>query len=127
MVAFWYVVLVILLAGYAILDGFDLGVGVLSLFVARTDDERRTVISAIGPVWDGNEVWLITFGGTLFMAFPAVYAAGFSGFYLPMIIVLWLLIARGLSLEFRAQLTDPLWRTVMDAGFFLSSLMLSIV
>src|SRR5204862_3945043 len=90
----WYVILAGILIGYAILDGFDLGAGILHLVVARTDRERRMVPQAIGPVWNGNEVWLIVWGGLLFLAFPRVYAVGFSGFYLALVIVLWLLMGR---------------------------------
>jgi cytochrome d ubiquinol oxidase subunit II len=127
MATFWFLVLGFLLVGYAVLDGFDLGVGILHLWVARNNEERRTVLNAIGPVWDGNEVWLITGGATLFMAFPRVYAAGFSGFYLALIIVLWLLMGRGLSLEFRARLSDPLWRTALDVTFWGSNVLLALL
>src|SRR4030088_1677527 len=92
-----------LLAVYVVLDGFDFGVGILNRVVARTDDERRTVLAAIGPIWDGNEVWLVAAGGVLFMAFPRVYATAFSGFYLALMVVLWLLILRGVAIEFRSH------------------------
>src|SRR5207237_1155993 len=95
--------------------------------VARTDAERRQVLAAIGPVWDGNEVWLIAAGGTLFFAFPVAYAAAFSGFYLPLMLVLWLLILRGISIEFRSHLANPLWRPFWDAVFALASLLLAVV
>jgi cytochrome d ubiquinol oxidase subunit II len=109
-----------LLAGYAILDGFDLGVGFWHLF-ARKDEERRIFLKAIGPVWDGNEVWLLTGGGALFAAFPPVYASVFSGFYLALILVLLGLIFRVVSIEFRSQLQDPGWRTRWDVAFSLGS------
>jgi cytochrome d ubiquinol oxidase subunit II len=123
----WYCILLLLLAGYAVLDGFDLGAGVLHLWVARTNQERRTVLNAIGPVWDGNEVWLLAFGGALLLSFPRVYAASFSGFYLALIIVLWLLMGRGISLEFRGRINDPLWRGFWDAIFWVSSTLLAIL
>lgn len=116
----WYVLVGVLLAGYAMLDGFDLGVGVLYPFIARTDAERRTLRHAIGPVWDGNEVWLLTGGGALFAAFPMVYATVFSGFYLALTLVLFGLIFRAVSLEFRAR--DEAWARVWDNAFFLGSL-----
>jgi len=127
MSTFWFLILGFLLGGYAVLDGFDLGVGILHLWVARTNEERRIVLNAIGPVWDGNEVWLITGAASLFLAFPAVYAAGFSGFYLPLIMVLWMLMGRGLSLEFRGRLDDPLWRLALDVIFSVSSFLLVLV
>src|SRR5258707_3032983 len=111
-----------MITAYVFLDGFDLGAGVLHLLIARTDPERRTVIRTIGPVWDGNEVWLVAGGGTLYFAFPLLYASGFSGFYLPLMIVLWLLILRGIGVELRMHLGFPAWRSVFDGGLFLSSL-----
>src|SRR5947209_2288446 len=123
----WYCILALGLSVYAVLDGFDLGVGVLHLWVARDNVERRTVLSAIGPVWDGNEVWLIAGGGLLVLSFPHVYAAGFSGFYLPLIMVLWLLMTRGLSLEWRANVDSPMWRGAADVLFSVSSGLLAIV
>jgi cytochrome d ubiquinol oxidase subunit II len=112
---------------YAILDGFDLGVGTLYLWIARNEDERRTALLSIGPVWDGNEVWLIAGGGLLVLSFPRVYASGFSGFYLPLMMVLWLLMGRGLSLEWRANVANPLWRTAADTVFAWSSILLALV
>jgi cytochrome d ubiquinol oxidase subunit II len=112
---------------YVLLDGFDLGAGAIHLLVAKTDEERRQVLASVGPVWDGNEVWLIAAGGTLFLAFPALYAAGFSGFYLPLMIVLWLLILRGISIEFRNHITSRVWHPFWDSLFSLSSLLLAIV
>jgi cytochrome d ubiquinol oxidase subunit II len=116
-----------MLAIYAVLDGFDFGVGILHRFVATNDAERRTVLRAIGPVWDGNEVWLIASGGVLFMAFPEVYAMAFSGFYLALMILLWLLILRGVAIEFRSHQSNLLWREFWDTVFSLSSAMLAIV
>ena len=127
MATFWFLVVGFLISGFAVLDGFDLGVGILHLWVARNNHERRTVLNAIGPVWDGNEVWLITGGASLFLAFPRVYAAGFSGFYLALIIVLWLLMGRGLSLEFRGRIDDPLWRTALDVIFAGCSALLALL
>src|SRR6059036_3422793 len=99
-----------MIAMYVMLDGFDLGVGALHLMLARTEEEREEATAAIGPVWNGNEVWLIASGGVLFMAFPLAYASAFSGLYFGLILVLWLLIGRGLALELRHQIADPLWR-----------------
>ena len=117
----WFLLIGALLVGYAILDGFDLGVGVLHLF-ARDDHERRLYINAIGPVWDGNEVWLLTGGGAMFAAFPVVYATIFSGFYLAMMLLLFALIFRAVSMEFRGQVDHPVWRRVWDWAFGLGSL-----
>jgi cytochrome d ubiquinol oxidase subunit II len=111
--ALWFWIVAVMMAMYVVFDGFDLGVGILLPFVARTEDEKQQAIRAIGPVWDGNEVWLLAGGGTLFFAFPLVYASSFSGFYMPLMIVLWLLILRGLSVELRGHFPDLLWR-----GFF---------
>ncbi len=122
----WFCLVAIMLAGYVVLDGFDIGAGILHLFVARTDDERRIVLRSIGPVWDGNEVWLLAAGGTLYFAFPALYAAGFSGFYLPLMMVLWLLILRGISIEFRGHVAGRIWTSFWDATFALSSLLLAV-
>src|SRR5260370_24693378 len=102
---------------YAGLDGFHMGVGIVYLLAARTDAERRTLLGSIGPVWDGNEVWLIAGGGTLFFAFPAAYASGFSGFYLPLMMVLWLLIMRGTAVEFRNHIVSPVWTVFWDVVF----------
>ena len=110
MVTVWFCLVTIVIAGYVLLDGFDLGAGIVQLFVARSDRESGQVLSSIGPVWDGNEVWLLAAGGTLLFAFPALYASAFSGFYLSLIIVLWLLILRGISIEFRPHVDNPLWR-----------------
>ncbi len=122
----WFYIIAVMIAVYVILDGFDLGTGILHLFVARNDDERRTVLQSIGPVWDGNEVWLIAAGGVLVLAFPRLYAVAFSGFYLPLMIVLWLLILRAISIEFRSHLESVVWRPLWDAFLFLSSLLLAV-
>jgi cytochrome d ubiquinol oxidase subunit II len=127
MEAAWFAIVSVMLAVYAVLDGFDFGVGVVHRLVARTDEERRTVLAAIGPVWDGNEVWLIAAGGVLFMAFPTVYATAFSGFYMAFMIVLWLLILRGVAIEFRSLQDQPLWRAFWDTVFSLASVLLAVV
>ncbi len=123
----WFYIVAVMVAVYVVLDGFDFGAGILSLFVAKNDPERRSVYAAIGPFWDGNEVWLLAGGGALFFAFPKAYAAGFSGFYLPLTMVLWLLMMRGLSIEFRSKEESPLWRSFWDGAFFLSSSLMAIV
>jgi cytochrome d ubiquinol oxidase subunit II len=124
---FWFFIVACMVAVYVVLDGFDFGAGILHLWIAKTDTERRTVLGAIGPVWDGNEVWLLASGGMLVFAFPKVYAAGFSGFYLPLMMVLWLLILRGLSVEFRSHQENPLWRSFWDGTFAFSSTLMAIV
>ena len=122
----WFILLGILLIGYAILDGFDLGVGILHP-IARTDTERRLFMNSIGPIWDGNEVWLITFGGALFAAFPEAYATVFSGFYLAFMLLLLALIFRAVSLEFRSKNKSTLWRAFWDYAFFGSSLLATLL
>ncbi len=122
----WFWIVAVMLTVYVVLDGFDLGVGIVYLFVARTEQERRQAMHAIGPVWDGNEVWLLAGGGTLFFAFPLLYASSFSGFYLPLTIVLWLLMVRGLSIELRSHTHDSVYKTFFDATFFLSSAVLAV-
>lgn len=117
----WFVLVGVLFTGYAMLDGFDLGVGALHLFT-RTDEERRLMINSIGPVWDGNEVWLVTGGGALFAAFPEVYATVFSGFYLPFILLLVALIFRAVAIEFRSKRPMRWWREIWDWGFALGSI-----
>jgi len=115
-----------MLAAYVILDGFDIGAGIIHLFVAKNDAERRAVLASIGPVWDGNEVWLIAAGGTLYFAFPGLYASSFSGFYLALMIVLRLLILRGISIEFRSHVHSDLWSAFWDATFACASILLAI-
>ncbi|HYX51927.1 MAG TPA: cytochrome d ubiquinol oxidase subunit II, partial [Candidatus Limnocylindrales bacterium] len=122
----WFWLVAIMITGYVVLDGFDLGAGVMHLFIARTDEERRTVIRTIGPVWDGNEVWLLAGGGTLYFAFPLLYASSFSGFYLPLMIVLWLLILRGIGVELRLHMDSPVWRGFFDGCFAISSILLAV-
>jgi cytochrome d ubiquinol oxidase subunit II len=117
----WFILIAILYIGYFILEGFDLGVGILNPFVAKTDTERRMVINTIGPHWDGNEVWLITAGGATFAAFPNWYATLFSGFYLPLLLMLIALIIRGVAFEFRSKDENPRWRAVWDWSIFAGS------
>src|SRR4051812_49367169 len=112
---------------YVVLDGFDLGVGALHRPLGKTEEEREQTTASIGPVWNGNEVWLLASGGVLFLAFPAAYASAFSGLYFGLIIVLWLLVGRGLALEMRHELDNPLWRAAGGTGFFLSSARLAPV
>jgi cytochrome bd ubiquinol oxidase subunit II len=122
----WFWLVAVMIVGYVVLDGFDLGVGVLHLFLPRNDLERRTMLASIGPVWDGNEVWLLAGGGTLYFAFPLLYASAFSGFYLPLMIVLWLLILRGISLELRNHIEVGVWRALLDGLFGIASALLTI-
>ena len=123
----WFVVLAFMLAGYAVLDGFDLGVGTIHLFLGRNTRERSTLVDAIGPVWNGNEVWLLAAGGSMVVAFPHLYAASFSGFYLALMLVLWLLLLRGLGIEFRHQIDNDLWRHAWDLAFSISSALLALL
>ncbi len=122
----WYTIIGVLLIGYAILDGFDLGVGALHLF-CKGDYNRRIMLNSIGPVWDGNEVWLITAGGALFAAFPHVYATAFSGFYMPFILLLIALIFRAVSIEFRSKEPGKRWRQFWDIGFSGGSIIAAIL
>jgi cytochrome d ubiquinol oxidase subunit II len=126
MAALWFWLLAGVLAAYAVLDGFDFGVGMLHFMVAKTRDERDTLLRSIGPVWDGNEVWLVAAGGTLFAAFPTLYATAFSGFYLPLMIVLWLLLFRALGIELRHHIDNLLWHQLWDVAFSASSLLLAL-
>jgi cytochrome d ubiquinol oxidase subunit II len=122
----WFCLVALMITAYVVLDGFDLGAGIVHLGVARSESERRMVIRSIGPVWDGNEVWLLAAGGTLYFAFPRLYASSFSGFYLPLMIVLWLLILRGIAIEFRSHLDSPVWKPFWDATFTLASGLLAV-
>jgi cytochrome bd ubiquinol oxidase subunit II len=122
----WFWIVAVMLVAYVVLDGFDLGVGVLHLFLARNERDRQIILRSIGPVWDGNEVWLLATGGTLYFAFPLLYASAFSGFYLALMIVLWLLILRGISVELRMHIDFGLWRSFFDGVFFFSSALLAI-
>jgi len=127
MEALWFWLVSVMIAIYAVTDGFDFGAGILHRLVARTDGERRQVLGAIGPYWDGNEVWLIAGGGSLFLAFPKVLAAGFSGFYLALFMLLWTLILRGISIELRSHVADGLWRSLWDTSFVAASVLLPIL
>jgi cytochrome d ubiquinol oxidase subunit II len=122
----WFILIGVLFVGYAMLDGFDLGVGALHLFT-RSDDERRVMLNAIGPVWDGNEVWLVTGGGALFAAFPNVYATVFSGFYMAFVLLLVALIFRAVAIEFRSKQPMRWWRQVWDIGFSAGSVLSSLL
>lgn len=122
----WFVLIGVLMAGYAILDGFDLGIGALHL-IAKTDDERRIMLNSIGPVWDGNEVWLVTGGGALFAAFPEVYATVFSGFYNAIILLLFMLIFRAVAIEFRSKKTMKWWRLTWDISFSIASILIAFI
>lgn len=124
--AIWFVLVGVLLTGYAVLDGFDLGTGAL-LLTTRDDRDRRTLLNAIGPIWDGNEVWLVTGGGALFAAFPNVYATVFSGFYDAFMLLLASLIFRAVSIEFRSQRPGTAWRTTWDVAFALSSVVSALL
>ena len=121
----WFWLVAVMIVAYVVLDGFDLGVGVLHLFLVRNEAERRAALASIGPVWDGNEVWLLAGGGTLYFAFPLLYASAFSGFYLPLMIVLWLLVLRGVSLELRNHIDVGVWRSLLDGVFGLASALLT--
>jgi len=123
----WYGILAVMLAVYVVLDGYDFGAGALHLHVARDDVERRTVLAAIGPFWDANEVWLLASGGVLFVAFPAALAAGLSGFYLAIFLVIWCLILRAIAIEFRSHVAAPLWRGFWDTTFALASTLLPVL
>jgi cytochrome bd ubiquinol oxidase subunit II len=127
MATVWFCVAALILMIYVVLDGFDLGAGTIHYAVARTEEERRLVIRTVGPVWDGNELWLVAAGGVLFLAFPDLYASSFSGFYLGLMMVLWLLALRGLSIGLRNHLDHPVWRPFWDAGFTVSSGLLTLL
>jgi cytochrome bd ubiquinol oxidase subunit II len=122
----WFWLVAIMIVAYVVLDGFDLGVGILQPLLAHTELDRQVMLRSIGPVWDGNEVWLVAGGGTLYFAFPLLYASAFSGFYLALMIVLWLLILRALAIELRMQVELNVWRAFFDGLFFLSSLLLAV-
>jgi len=123
----WYILVALMLTAYVVLDGFDLGAGALHLVAARNDEERRMLLRSIGPVWDGNEVWLLAAGGTLFYAFPLLYASSFSGFYLPLNMVLWLLVFRAIGIEFRKHVDHNVWRDFFDAAFSVASILLIVL
>lgn len=123
---FWYIILMSMLVVYVILDGYDFGAGIIHLFFAKTEKDKKAITNAIGPFWDANEVWLIAAGGVLFFAFPTLYASSFSGFYLPLIIILWLLIFRAIGLELRGQVHHKMWEMIWDRAFGIASLLLAL-
>jgi cytochrome d ubiquinol oxidase subunit II len=123
---FWYIVLITMLSAYLILDGYDFGAGIIHLFFAKKEEDKKAITNAIGPFWDGNEVWLIASGGVLFFAFPTLYASFFSGFYLPLMLILWLLIFRAIGIELRGQVHNPLWEKVWDKSFGVASLLIAL-
>jgi len=125
--AVWYAIIGSMLTAWAVLDGLDFGAGLVHFAVARTERDRATALAAIGPIWDGNEVWLVASGGVLVFAFPRAYAAAFSGMYLPLTMVLWLLALRGIAIEFRGQLADVLWRQAWDFVFSVASALIALV
>ena len=122
----WYVILCFMLVMYIVLDGFDFRAEIIHLFFAKTDEEKKQVMRAIGPFWDGNEVWLVATGGVLFAAFPTLYASAFSGFYLPLIFILWLFIFRALGIEFTHLIHHELWIKPWQKSFGISSLLLAL-
>lgn len=122
----WFWIVAVMIAAYVVFDGFDLGAGILYPILGRSEKDRSTIIQSIGPVWDGNEVWLLAGGGTLFFAFPLLYASSFSGFYLPLTIVLWLLVLRALGIELRGHIENELWRSFFGGIFAFASLLLTV-
>jgi cytochrome d ubiquinol oxidase subunit II len=122
----WFMIVAVMVAAYVVLDGFDLGAGAIYLAAGKTSEERRKILRAIGPVWDGNEVWLLAAAGTLYFAFPLLYASSFSGFYLPLMMVLWLLMLRGIGIELRGHVENPVWMGFFDLIFCGSSVLLAI-
>jgi cytochrome d ubiquinol oxidase subunit II len=126
-VEIWFGILCLMLTGFAVLAGWDFGAGALHLVVARTEAERRTVLRALGPLWTWNEVWLVASGGVLFVAFPGVLATALAGTYLAVFLILWSLILRGISLEARSQIADPLWRSFWDSALAASSFLLAVL
>ena len=123
---FWYILIGIVLAVFFILDGYDFGAGIIHLFFAKTEEDKEVITKSAGLFWDSNEVWLVAGGGMLFMAFPTFYASVFSGFYLPLIIVLWLMVFRAIGLEFRSQFHYQMWKDLWDTSFGVSSLLLAL-
>jgi cytochrome d ubiquinol oxidase subunit II len=126
MEVFWYIIIAIVLAVFFILDGYDFGTGIIHLFFAKNEKDKEVIAKSAGLFWDSNEVWLVAAGGMLFMAFPTFYASIFSGFYLPLIIVLWLIIFRAIGLEFRSQFKYQMWKDIWDTSFGVSSLLLAL-
>jgi cytochrome d ubiquinol oxidase subunit II len=127
MIELWYIIMAFMLITYVVFDGRNFGIGVLHLFVARTPAERRQVVAAIGPLWSWHEVWLLSFGGTLFVAFPRLYAASFSGYYLALFLILWCFVLRGISLEVGGHLNDRMWQSFWDFVFAFSNVLLGVL
>lgn len=123
----WWVLVGVLLIGFAVTDGFDMGVGALLPFLGKNDEERRVIINAVGPHWEGNQVWFVTAGGAIFAAWPAVYAAAFSGFYVAMMLVLFALFFRPVGFDYRSKIADPRWRSSWDWGLFVGSAVPALV
>ncbi|HHB79445.1 MAG TPA: cytochrome d ubiquinol oxidase subunit II [Saprospiraceae bacterium] len=123
---FWYIALISMLVIYVILDGYDFGAGIIYLFLAKDEKDKKSILNAIGPFWDANEVWIIAGGGVLFFTFPKLYAAAFSGFYLPLIMILWLLIFRAIGIELRSQIDHKMWHGIWDKSFGIASLLLAL-
>ncbi|MBR7792032.1 cytochrome d ubiquinol oxidase subunit II [Undibacterium sp. FT147W] len=123
----WWLLVCVLLIGFAIMDGHDMGVGTLLPFIGRNDDERRVIINTVGPHWDGNQVWFITAGGAIFAAWPLVYATAFSGFYFALMAVLWAMFFRPVGFDYRSKVADPRWRTAWDWGLFVGGAVPSLV
>ncbi len=126
MATFWFLIVALMLVAYVVFDGFDIGAGIVQLFLARDSRERSLIARSVGPVWDGNEVWLLAAGGTLYFAFPLLYASSFSGFYLPLMMVLWLLMMRAIGLEFRHHIHSGLWEAFFDRMFGVASVLLAV-
>jgi len=126
MEVFWFIIIAVVLAMFFVLDGYDFGTGIIHLFFAKEEKDKEVIAKAAGLFWDSNEVWLVAGGGMLFMAFPTFYASVFSGFYLPLIIVLWLIIFRAIGLEFRSQFNYQMWKKIWDKAFGISSLLLAL-
>jgi cytochrome bd ubiquinol oxidase subunit II len=127
MIETWYAILSFMLLMFVVLEGFDIGAGMLQFIVGKTEAERRTIIAAIGPLWTWHEVWLVGFGGTLLLAFPAIFAATFAGFYLALFLLLWSLVLRGVSIEMSGHIADPLWRSAWDFCFVAANVLLAIL
>ena len=127
MIELWYAILAFMITVYVVLDGRNFGAGMLHLFVAKTPAERRQVVAAIGPLWPWHEVWLVGFGGVLFVAFPRLYASSFSGYYLALFLILWCTLLRGMALEVGGHINDRMWQSFWDVVFALSSLLLAIL
>ena len=123
---FWFIIIALILAIFFVLDGYDFGTGIIHLFFAKKEKDKQVIAKAAGLFWDSNEVWLVAAGGLLFMAFPTFYASVFSGFYLPLIIVLWLIVFRAIGLEFRSQFNYSMWKTIWDKAFGVASLLLAL-